>query len=108
MGTNTNTVRNLGAQRPLVIFSKSTCCVSESVKILFYGFGANPMIYELDELQNGQQLEKELVALGRGPSVPMVFIGGELVGGPNEVNSLHLQGVLVNKLLSARAIHVWR
>ncbi|KAH7863529.1 hypothetical protein Vadar_018687 [Vaccinium darrowii] len=106
MGTNTNTVRNLGAQRPLVIFSKTGCCMSDSMKTLFYGFGANPMIYELDQLQNGQQLERELVALGRGPSVPMVFVGGELIGGPNEVNSLHLRGELMKKLLRAKAVHV--
>ncbi|KAF7154573.1 hypothetical protein RHSIM_Rhsim01G0281300 [Rhododendron simsii] len=107
MAKNTNTVMNLGAQGPLVIFSKSDCCMSDSMKILFYDFGANPTIYELDQLQNGKQLERELVALGRGPSVPMVFIGGELVGGPNEVTSLHVRGELVRKLLRARAIHIW-
>lgn len=89
-----DTVTSLGAEKPVVIFSKSNCCISHSIKTLICSFGANPTVYELDELPNGQQLERELVALGRRPSVPAVFIGKELVGGSNEVMSLHLKGKL--------------
>ncbi|KAG5567682.1 hypothetical protein RHGRI_003027 [Rhododendron griersonianum] len=84
-------VMDLVGQRPLVIFSKSNCCICYSITQLFYGFGANPAIYELDQLQNGKQLERELVALGRQPSVPAVFIGGKLVGGSNEIMSLQVR-----------------
>ncbi|KAH7863689.1 hypothetical protein Vadar_020741 [Vaccinium darrowii] len=97
---------DLVAQRPLVIFSKTNCCMSDSIKILFYGFGANPAIYELDELQNGQQLERELVALGQWPIVPAVFIGGKIVGGPNEIMSLHVKGELVKMLKKNRIIYL--
>ncbi|KAI8574677.1 hypothetical protein RHMOL_Rhmol01G0373100 [Rhododendron molle] len=103
----TTTVADLVAQsRPLVIFSKTSCCMSEAIKILFYGFGANPAIYELDELQNGQQLERELVASGRRPSVPVVFIGGILVGGSNEVMSLQVKGELKKMLLKHGVIRL--
>ncbi|KAG5567672.1 hypothetical protein RHGRI_003017 [Rhododendron griersonianum] len=101
-----DTVTSLGAEKPVVIFSKSNCCISHSIKTLICSFGANPMVYELDELPNGQQLERELVALGRQPSVPAVFIGKELVGGSNEVMSLHLRGKLVQSLRKAKAIWV--
>ncbi|KAH7863375.1 hypothetical protein Vadar_016707 [Vaccinium darrowii] len=101
-----DTVTSLGAQKPVVIFSKSNCCISHSFKTLITSFGANPTVYELDELSNGQQLERELVALGRRPSVPAVFIGNELVGGSNEVMSLHLKGKLVQMLRKAKAIWV--
>ncbi|KAF7154188.1 hypothetical protein RHSIM_Rhsim01G0281400 [Rhododendron simsii] len=101
-------VADLVAQsRPLVIFSKTSCCMSEAIKILLYGFGANPAIYELDELQNGQQLERELVdQLGRRPSVPAVFIGGRLVGGSNEVMSLQVKGELKKMLLKHGVIRL--
>ncbi|GFY98744.1 monothiol glutaredoxin-S2-like [Actinidia eriantha] len=95
-------VTSLAAQRPVVIFSKSNCCMCYTIKTLIYGFGANPAIYELDELPNGQELERELLALG--PSVPAVFIGREFIGGSNEIMSLHLQGDLVKKLKKAKAI----
>ncbi|KAG5567681.1 hypothetical protein RHGRI_003026 [Rhododendron griersonianum] len=102
----TTTVADLVAQsRPLVIFSKTSCCMSEAIRILFYGFGANPAIYE-DELQNGQQLERELVASGRRPSVPAVFIGGRLVGGSNEVMSLQVKGDLKKMLLKHQVIRL--
>ncbi|KAI8574680.1 hypothetical protein RHMOL_Rhmol01G0373400 [Rhododendron molle] len=67
---------DLAGQRPLVIFSKSNCCICYAIEKLFYGYGASPVIHEPDELPNGQQLERELVALGQQPSVPTVFIGG--------------------------------
>nr|GEW41133.1 monothiol glutaredoxin-S2-like [Tanacetum cinerariifolium] len=67
-------------------------------------FGANPIVYELDEHPEGKQIEKELKALGCKPSVLAVFIGQELVGGSNEIISLHLKGQLVPMLIKERAI----
>ena len=90
----------------MVIFSKSSCCMSHSIKTLIYSFGANPIVYELDEHSNGQQLQKELKALGHKPSVPVVFIGKKLIGGANEIMSLHVQGKLVPMLLKAKAIWI--
>ncbi|MFS7930896.1 putative glutaredoxin-like, plant II, Thioredoxin-like superfamily [Helianthus anomalus] len=44
-----------------------------------------PVVYELDEYTNGQQLEREMNALGCKPSVPVVFIRQDLLGGSNEL-----------------------
>ncbi|GFY98739.1 thioredoxin superfamily protein [Actinidia rufa] len=93
-------VMSLAAQSPVAIFSKSNCCICYTIKTLIYRFGANPAIYELDEFPNGQELEREILALGRRP----VFIGREFVGGSNEIMSLHLKGELVKKLRKAKAI----
>lgn len=101
-----DTVLKLGAEYPVVIFSKSSCCMCFSIKTLICNFGANPTVYELDELPTGQQMDKELKALGRKPSVPAIFIGKELIGGPDEVMSLHVKGQLVPLLLKAKAIWV--
>ncbi|KAK3041454.1 hypothetical protein RJ639_000431 [Escallonia herrerae] len=98
------TVTRLGAEMPVVIFSKSSCCMCHTIKTLISSFGANPTVYELDELPHGQLMERELRALGCKPSVPAVFIGQELIGGPNEVMSLHLQCKLVPLLKKANAI----
>lgn len=99
-------VTRLGAEMPVVIFSKSFCSISHTIKTLIYGFGANPTVYELDEHPDGQQLETELKELGCKPTVPVVFIGKELIGGSNEIMTLHLKGKLVKKLKKAKAIWI--
>ena len=99
-------IASLVGERPVVIFSRSSCCISHSIKTLFYNFGANPTVYELDEIPNGHQIEAALVQMGCQPSVPVVFIGQKLVGGANAVMSLHLQSQLVPMLIRARAIWV--
>ncbi|KAK4353111.1 hypothetical protein RND71_028629 [Anisodus tanguticus] len=104
---NMDMVMKLGAESPVVIFSKSTCCISHSIETLIRGFGANPLVYELDKLSNGKQMEKALVELlGCKSSVPAVFIGEEFVGGSNEIMSLNVRGKLKNLLLKANAIWI--
>ncbi|KAL7226766.1 hypothetical protein ACSBR1_021773 [Camellia fascicularis] len=70
------TMSALGAEKPVVIFSKSGCCFGHTIKTLINSFGASPAVYELDELPYGRQLERELSPLRCRPSVPAVFIGG--------------------------------
>ncbi|KAK4716892.1 hypothetical protein R3W88_015230 [Solanum pinnatisectum] len=100
-------VMKLGAESPVVILSKSTCCISHSIETLIRGFGANPTVYELDKLSNGKEMEKALIELlGCKSSVPAVFIGEEFVGGSNEIMSLNVRGKLKNLLLKANAIWI--
>ncbi|KAL8160692.1 hypothetical protein V2J09_002229 [Rumex salicifolius] len=91
-------------ERPVVIFSKTSCCMSHSMKQLISSYGANPTVYELDEIPNGRDVEKALKKLGCQPSVPAVFIGQRFVGGANDVISLQVRGTLVPLLMEAGAI----
>ncbi|XP_057549085.1 monothiol glutaredoxin-S1-like [Amaranthus tricolor] len=100
-------VKGLVQERPVVIFSKTNCPVSHSMIQLISGFGANPTIYELDQMPNGGDIDRVLKMMGRKPSVPSIFIGGNFVGGPNDLISLQVQGRLVQLLIDARAIWVW-
>ncbi|XP_077239867.1 glutaredoxin-C1-like [Tasmannia lanceolata] len=98
-------VLRLGSQKAAVIFSTSSCCMCHAIKRLFCELGVNPAIYELDEDSKGREMEKALISLlGRGPSVPAVFIGGKLIGSTDNVMSLHLSGHLIPKLKEAGAI----
>ncbi|MED6106453.1 Monothiol glutaredoxin-S2 [Stylosanthes scabra] len=99
-------VTKLVSERPVVIFSRSTCCMCHTIKTLFCDFGVNPAVHELDEIQRGRDIEQALQRLGCNPSVPAVFIGGELVGGTNEVMSLHLNRSLIPMLKKAGALWV--
>ncbi|KAK4848945.1 hypothetical protein QYF36_019076 [Acer negundo] len=78
-------VSRLVAERPVVIFSRTTCSMSHAIKTLILNFGANLTIYELDEIPNSQQVERELVQLGCQPSIPAVFIGQQFIGGANQI-----------------------
>ncbi|GKV39002.1 hypothetical protein SLE2022_166440 [Rubroshorea leprosula] len=100
------TVTKLTAEKPVVIFSKSTCCMCHTIKTLFCDFGVNPTVHELDEMPRGREIEQALSRLGCSPTVPAVFIGGELVGGSNEVMSHHLNRSLIPMLRRAGAIWV--
>ncbi|XP_057450661.1 monothiol glutaredoxin-S2 [Lotus japonicus] len=99
-------VTKMVSERPVVIFSKSSCCISHSIKTLLCDFGVNPAVYELDEISRGRDIEQALSRLGCNPSVPAVFIGGELVGGAKEVMSLHLNRSLIPMLKNAGALWV--
>lgn len=100
------TVNKLVSDRPVVVFSKNSCCMSHSIKTLLCGFGVNPTVYELDELPRGKEIEQALVQIGCNPAVPAMFIGGELIGGANEVMSLHLKRNLIPMLRRAGALWV--
>ncbi|KAI3680857.1 hypothetical protein L6452_35634 [Arctium lappa] len=101
-----STVKTLVADNPLVIFSKTTCSISHSIKTLIRNFGANPTVYELDEIPNGEQVESELLELGYNPSAPVVYIGKKLIGGANEVMRLNVRSRLKPLLIEANAIWV--
>jgi glutaredoxin 3 len=101
-------ITSMVAGRPVVIFSRSTCCMSHSIKSLIIGYGANPTVYELDQIPNGQVIERVLVEqLNCQPSVPAVYIGQQFVGGANQVMSLQLRNQLAPRLIAANAIWVW-
>lgn len=100
-------VRRMVSERPVVIFSKSSCCMCHAIKTLLFDFGVNPVVHELDEIPRGREIEQALSGqLGRNPAVPAVFIGGEFVGGTNEVMSLHLRRSLIPMLQRAGAMWV--
>lgn len=97
-------VVKLASQKAVVIFSKSSCCMSHAIKRLFYEQGVSPMIHELDEDSRGREMEWSLMRLGCNPSVPAVFIGGKFVGSANTVMTLHLNGSLKKMLIDAGAL----
>uniref|UniRef100_A0A2P2NMZ5 Glutaredoxin family protein n=1 Tax=Rhizophora mucronata TaxID=61149 RepID=A0A2P2NMZ5_RHIMU len=102
-----DTVARMVAERPVVIFSRSTCCICHSIKALICSFGANPTVYELDQIPSGLQIERTLLQLGGGQqSTPAVFIGQEFVGGDKQIISLQVKNQLGPLLKSAGAIWI--
>ncbi|KAI3728432.1 hypothetical protein L6452_17069 [Arctium lappa] len=100
-------VAKLASQSAVVIFSLSTCCMCHAIKSLFSGMGVNPTVYELDQDPiRGRDIERALVRLmgGNSTAVPVVFIGGKLVGSMDRVMASHINGTLVPLLKEAGAL----
>ncbi|XP_010414255.1 PREDICTED: monothiol glutaredoxin-S9-like [Camelina sativa] len=88
-------VVRMSSEKGVVIFSKSSCCLSYAVQVLFQDLGVHPTIHEIDKDPECRDIEKALMRLGCSTPVPAIFVGGKLIGSTNEVMSLHLSGSLV-------------
>ncbi|XP_034906771.1 glutaredoxin-C1 [Populus alba] len=98
-------VARLASGSAVVVFSISSCCMCHAVKRLFCGMGVNPTVYELDHDPRGKEIEKALMRLlGSSTSVPVVFIGGKLIGAMDRVMASHISGTLVPLLKEAGAL----
>ena len=95
-------IERMAAENAVVIFSISTCCMCHAMKRLLCGMGVNPMVHELDMDPSGKDLERALVSiLGTSSVVPVVFVGGKLVGTMDRVMASHINGSLVPLLKQA-------
>lgn len=109
-------VARLASERAVVVFTASNCSMGDVVTSLLSSLGVNAAVHDLDRDPRGMEMERELArrlgggggAGGRGttttPTVPAVFVGGDLVGGTNSVMALHLSGELVPMLRKAGAL----
>lgn len=99
-------IERVASENAVVIFSMSSCCMCHAMKRLFCGMGVNPSVYELDEDPRGKDMEMALNRLlgGRSATVPVVFVGGKLVGAMDRVMASHISGNLVPLLKQAGAL----
>ncbi|KAF5741191.1 putative glutaredoxin grx [Tripterygium wilfordii] len=108
-GGGVESVVRLAAESAVVIFSVSSCCMCHAVKRLFCGMGVSPTVHELDHDPRGKEIERALVSLlGNSSSVaaplPVVFIGGKLIGAMDRVMTSHINGTLIPLLKEAGAL----
>ncbi|KAG9131689.1 hypothetical protein Leryth_009436 [Lithospermum erythrorhizon] len=96
-------VMGLAAESPVVIFARRDCVISYTIETLIRSFGAYPTVYDLDNLQDREEIREALGSLGCN-DMPAVFIGKKFIGGSNEVMSLNVKGELKPKLIRAKAI----
>ncbi|KAK1408647.1 hypothetical protein QVD17_40609 [Tagetes erecta] len=87
-------IKRLITENPVIIFSRSACCMCHVMKRLLSSLGVHPTVIELEEDEIGA-LEVD----GGGEVAPAVFIGGQRVGGLESLVGLHLSGDLVPKLV---------
>lgn len=94
-------IQRLISENPVVIFSRSSCCMCHVMKRLLAAIGVHPTVIELEE--------DEIDALpagkdDRGGGAPAAFIGGARVGGLESLMALHVSGDLAPKLVEVGAL----
>ncbi|GMQ03703.1 hypothetical protein CsSME_00049404 [Camellia sinensis var. sinensis] len=89
-------IQRLISENPVIIFSKSSCCMCHVMKRLFSKIGVHPTVIQLDD--------DEISALPSSSAAPAVFIGGSLVGGLESLFALHVSNQLVPKLVQVGAL----
>ncbi|KAI9125632.1 hypothetical protein K1719_003050 [Acacia pycnantha] len=102
-------VVRMASESAVVVFSRSGCCMCHAVKRLLCGMGVNARVYELDRHPFGKDMEQALMTLLRSSSsaasaLPVVFVGGNLVGAIDSVLASHINGSLVPLLKQAGAL----
>ncbi|KAA1471455.1 glutaredoxin [Dentipellis sp. KUC8613] len=91
-------------QNKIAIFSKSYCPYCRRAKALFAESfpDVETVVFELDERDDGSDIQAYLAELTGQRTVPNVFINKTHVGGSDAVAALHKQGGIA-KLLQSEA-----
>ncbi|KAL6005931.1 hypothetical protein ACLOJK_039976 [Asimina triloba] len=99
-------IQRLVSENPIIIFSRSSCCMCHVMKQLLNTLGVHPTVIELDDDAEVRALklhDSRATAAEGESGVPAVFIGGAHVGGLESLMALHLSGRLPPKLREAGA-----
>lgn len=78
----------------VMVFSKSTCPFCKKVKNLFDSFQIKYLAVELDQMENGADIQATLKEMTGQRTVPNVFINKTHIGGCDDTLQLHKDGKL--------------
>ncbi|KAK4401224.1 UNVERIFIED_CONTAM: Glutaredoxin-C6 [Sesamum radiatum] len=93
-------IQRLISENPVIIFSRSACCMCHVMKRLLSTIGVHPTVIELEEDEMSA-----LKARSGGASVsPALYVGGACVGGLESLVALHLSNNLVPMLVEVGAL----
>ncbi|KAK7410148.1 hypothetical protein VNO78_00691 [Psophocarpus tetragonolobus] len=88
-------IQRLISEHPVIIFTRSSCCMCHVMKKLLATIGVHPTVIELED--------HEIAALP-DTMAPAAFIGGTCIGGLESLVALHVSGHLIPKLVEVGAL----
>lgn len=91
-------IQRLITEHPVIIFTRSSCCMCHVMRNLLATIGVHPTVIQLDD--------HEITALPPSDDTraPAAFIGGTCIGGLESLVALHVTGHLVPKLVEVGAL----
>jgi len=97
-------VQGLIDDNAVVVFSKSYCPYCTATKKTLAGLGVQAVVVELDQVDDGSEIQNALAELTGQRTVPNVFIGKQHVGGNSDLQDKKASGELVKLLENAGAL----
>ncbi|OBS80167.1 hypothetical protein A6R68_21631 [Neotoma lepida] len=97
-------LKDLIENHRVMIFSKSYCPHSERVKELFSSLGVDYNILELDQVDDGANIQEVLTEISNQKTVPNIFVNKVHMGGCDRTFQAHKNGLL-QKLLQEDSAH---
>jgi len=94
-------IQKTTASNEVVIYSKSWCPYCAQCKALFDDMNVPYTAIELDEREDGEQLQATLLELTQQRTVPNVFVGGQHLGGNDDTQQAARSGKLAELLKTA-------
>ncbi|CAF2310093.1 hypothetical protein BRARA_J00214 [Brassica rapa] len=92
-------------ENAVVVFARKGCCMGHVVKRLLLTHGVNPLVVEIDEEDNNDMIISDLgKTVINKENLPVMFIGGKLFGGLENLMAAHINGDLVPTLRQAGAL----
>ncbi|XP_078439558.1 glutaredoxin family protein [Wolffia australiana] len=91
-------VKKTVASHEIVIFSKSYCPYCRRAKAVFKELSKVPYVVELDEREDGDDIQQALIKVVGKRTVPQVFINGKHIGGSDDTVEAYADGSLAKLL----------
>ncbi|VVA89869.1 unnamed protein product [Arabis nemorensis] len=95
-------------ENAVVVFARRGCCMGHVAKRLLLTHGVNPLVVEVDEEDHNNEDNIIISELGETvinkEKLPVLFIGGKLFGGLENLMAAHINGDLVPTLRQAGAL----
>lgn len=82
----------------VVVFSKSYCPYCTATKTLLKDMSIDFTLYELDQMDNGADIQAALLEMSGQRTVPNVFIKGQHLGGNDKTQAAAKSGKLQEML----------
>jgi len=97
-------VKRIIEENPVAVFSKSYCPYCKAAKETLSKAGATYYALELDQIDDGSELQNALQELTDQRTVPNIFIGQNHIGGNSDLQSKSKEGELKQLLAEAGAV----
>ncbi|KMZ56158.1 Glutaredoxin-C4 [Zostera marina] len=91
-------VRKTIKSHEIVVFSKSYCPYCKRAKGIFKELGKMPYVVELDEREDGSDIQDAMAKIVGRRTVPQVFINGKHIGGSDDTLDAFESGKLAELL----------
>ncbi|KAI5847787.1 thioredoxin-like protein [Morchella snyderi] len=80
-------VQSIIDSNPVAVFSKSYCPYCKASKESLSALGAKPYVLELDQIDDGAELQDALQEITGQRTVPQNFIGHTFIGGNSDLQA---------------------